>query len=169
MILSGSTTSPPSTPSAAYTCRLLKAVRTDDLPTLRSIRASGSDIVASNLYGESTLHLACRRSHFDIVKYMVLECGASLRRCDDGGRTPVHDAFWTGGVEADLVLFLLENEPESLKWTDNRGYTPLEYGRGEVGEWQRVLEGWDGWEKVKAKNGGKKNKGNMGGGAQVVG
>lgn len=70
----------------------------------------------------------------------------------------MHDAFWTGGVEAELVQFLLECEPEALRWTDNRGYTPLEYGRGEVGEWQRVLEGWDGWERVRKRAEERKKK-----------
>merc|ERR1712232_844242 len=81
-----------------------------------------------------------------MVKFLIGEAGLSCAEIrDDYHRTPLHDAFWTSTASPDVVEYLLEQPyvMDLLMAKDKRGYTPLDYSRGEDrGRWLRFL-----WER----------------------
>lgn len=70
------------------------AARTEDLPLLRKLHLEGRNLQCANKFGESIIHIICRRRRDDILNFLVAEVGVSLRLRDDLGRTPFHDAAW---------------------------------------------------------------------------
>ena len=93
--------------------------------------AKGTSLQCGNQFGETLIHLACRRSNLDLVSFLVNEVGVSLRVRDDFGRTPWHDACWRTEPDLGLLDVLLDQEPELLLLSDKRGHTPLDYARRE--------------------------------------
>jgi hypothetical protein len=109
-----------------------------------------------NKFGESLMHLACRRGRTDMVRFL-LEEDLSLsvdKQCsnenneniiiegkrerarhillsihDDYNKTPFHDACWTPTPNFELVLLLLKYVPEQILIQDIRGNTPFDYVR----------------------------------------
>ncbi|CAN0366601.1 unnamed protein product, partial [Laminaria digitata] len=67
---------------------------------------------------------------------VLLSHGGSLRICDDYGKTPLHDAFWTAEPRFDLVSMMLGLDWKLLRAADVRGATPLRYAK--KGHWR----GW---------------------------
>ena len=101
----------------------------------------------SNRFGESLLHLACRRGRTDMVRFLVVEMGSCPREVlsimDDCHKTPLHDACWTPTPNFELVHLLLQHAPEQVVRKDIRGNTPFDYVRREdYGVWLRFL-----WER----------------------
>lgn len=95
---------------------------------------------ASNRFGESVVHLATRRGSAPVLKFL-LSHGGSLRICDDYGKTPLHDAFWTAEPRFDLVLMMLGLDWKLLRAADVRGATPLRYAKkGHWGGWCAFLD-----------------------------
>jgi ankyrin repeat protein len=137
---------------AAYSTDIVMAVRTNNVHKAREIYLQKENSQfnygcnACNRFGESILHIACRRGHMDMVKFLIEEVGLRVDTIrDDYHRTPLHDAFWTPIASYDVVDFLLRqpNVVELLLLTDVRGYTPLDYARSEDrGKWLRFL-----WER----------------------
>jgi hypothetical protein len=126
---------------AAYGTDIISAVRQRDVPTLRRMHQEGRILQCCNRFGESILHMACRRGHLDIVRFLVDEGGVSFRVCDDYGRTPLHDACWTREPEIELVKMLVTACPDLLLFKDKRGFTPLAYVRRDHwGQWCEFLE-----------------------------
>ena len=78
----------PSYPVAAL------AARNEDFALLRKLHCEGHNLQCSNKFGESIIHIICRRRRDDILDFLVSEVGVSLRVRDDLGRTPFHDAAW---------------------------------------------------------------------------
>ena len=78
----------PSYPIAAL------AARNEDVDLLRKLHVEGHKLQCSNKFGESIIHIICRRRRDDILDFLVSEVGVSLRVRDDLGRTPFHDAAW---------------------------------------------------------------------------
>lgn len=137
----------------AYGTEIVMAVRNNDLAQAKALFYDTSPeskfnkgCNACNRFGESILHIACRRGHLDMVQFLVQDVGLSIINIrDDYHRTPLHDAFWTSKASYDVVDFLLNqpNVTELLLCKDRRGYTPLDYSRGEDrGKWLRFL-----WER----------------------
>jgi ankyrin repeat protein len=81
---------------------------------------------ACNQYGESLIHLACRRSSFQIVQFLLTH-GASAVTVDDFGRTPFHDACWRPDPRFDIIVCLLQHSPELIRCQDIRGSFALAY------------------------------------------
>ena len=81
---------------------------------------------ACNKFGESILHLACKRASFETVRFL-LSHGADLSVRDDYGRTPMHDACWRPEPDFALVSLLLTLSPSLLMRCDKWGFTPLMY------------------------------------------
>ena len=125
----------------AYTNDAVSAVRSSNLQTLRDIHTTHGPtyLKCCNRYGESLLHIACRRSTSAIVSFLLNEVNVSPNIKDDYGRTPLHDACWRGNPEYDIVELLLKKEPRLLWCKDVRGYLPLNYARRE--HWK----GWNGF------------------------
>ena len=115
----------------AYTLEVVNALRTERVDELRRLYESGASLQCCNRFGESLLHMACRRGLAEIVRFLVREAGVSLLVRDDFGRTALHDAFWTPKPQFALVQFIVEEEPALLSVRDVRGFAPLHYVRKE--------------------------------------
>lgn len=117
--------------TAMYDQDIVNAIRSNDVENLRKLSESGVDLQCGNRFGETLIHLACRRSHIDLVSYLVDDASVSLHVRDDFGRTPMHDACWRAEPNLELLDMLLDRAPELLMLKDKRGHTPLDYARRE--------------------------------------
>jgi ankyrin repeat protein len=127
---------------SAYKVELINVFRENDIEKCRELHKDGQSFQCCNRFGESLIHMACRRGWTDLVKFLVLEAGCSLLVQDDYGRTPFHDACWTPEPNFKLVEFLMEQVPELLSVTDVRGHTPFSYVRKTHWTvWRQFLEG----------------------------
>ena len=124
-------------------------VRNNDLAGLRMAHQGSSNtyttLQTSNRFGESLLHIACRRGYDDIARYLLDEAGVTPWVRDDFGRTPCHDACWTATPNLALMDLLVRRCPEMLLMSDKRGSTPLDYVRKDNWDvWRQFLsERWD--------------------------
>lgn len=114
-----------------YDTDMTDAIRSENVPRLRQLRAEGRQMQCCNRFGESTMHMACRRGSYPVVRFLMEECGCSIRLRDDFGRTPLHDACWTVQIEFEVMKMLIQAEPHMLLTSDKRGHTPLDYVRRE--------------------------------------
>ena len=115
---------------AAYTMRIVTAVRKNNLDELKKIQAEdGQRIDCYNQFGESLLHMACRRGFEDIVDYLMDQPEISVRISDDNGRTPMHDCCWNPNPQLKISKRIIERDPTLFLISDNRGYTPFQYAR----------------------------------------
>lgn len=99
-----------------------------------------------NKFGESLLHLACRRGRTEIARFLIEELTMNPRQSlairDDCFKTPLHDACWTPTPNFELVELILKHAPEQILMEDIRGNTPFDYVRREDYElWLKFL--WD--------------------------
>ena len=121
----------------AYNTKIVVEVRSNNLEGARALYRDGTfqhGCNACNRFGESILHIACRRGHLEMVKFLIGEVGISPSTIrDDYHRTPLHDAFWTSTHSPEVVDYLLEQPfvMDMLVCKDKRGFTPLDYSRGE--------------------------------------
>ena len=123
-------------------------VRNNDLAGLQMAHrgsAGSTTLQTSNKFGESLLHIACRRGYDDIARYLLDEAGVTPWVRDDFGRTPCHDACWTATPNLALMDLLVRRCPEMLLMSDKRGSTPLDYVRKDNWDvWRQFLsERWD--------------------------
>ena len=81
---------------------------------------------ACNRYAESIVHMACRRSDFKIVEYIIHHEG-DINLVDDFGRTPLHDACWRVDPRFDILTLLLDANIDLLRVHDSRLDIPLKY------------------------------------------
>lgn len=125
-----------------YSTDVVSAVRENDLPTLQSIHAKGRSLSCCNRFGESLLHMACRRGFDTIVLYLIQDASVSIRISDDCGRTPLHDGLWHKECQYAIMDLLVRTDPLLLLTCDKRGHTPFCYARKEHwGNWRQFL--WD--------------------------
>uniref|UniRef100_A0A7S3Q2F6 Uncharacterized protein n=2 Tax=Chaetoceros debilis TaxID=122233 RepID=A0A7S3Q2F6_9STRA len=115
----------------SYDNEVCKAVRSLNLDEIKTMHSQGRTFQCSNRFGESLMHMACRRGSSEVVNFLVEEAGVSIRCCDDFGRTPFHDACWSSIPNFDLIEFLIAKCPSMLLMCDKRGHTPLQYTRRE--------------------------------------
>lgn len=128
----------------AYGSDVLGAIRSQDLDALRQFHKSGKPLKCSNRFGESLLHLACRKGFADVVDMLINEAGVTLRVKDDFGRNPAHDACWTVEPNFQLMDLIVGSCPDLLLVKDVRGHTPLDYVR---------REHWPAWSEYLMKKG----------------
>eukprot|EP00542_Grammatophora_oceanica_P022339 CAMPEP_0194046972 /NCGR_PEP_ID=MMETSP0009_2-20130614/23239_1 /TAXON_ID=210454 /ORGANISM="Grammatophora oceanica, Strain CCMP 410" /LENGTH=376 /DNA_ID=CAMNT_0038692463 /DNA_START=167 /DNA_END=1294 /DNA_ORIENTATION=+ len=114
---------------AAYTPDLISAVRREDVAELRRLMNAGVLLQACNKFGESILHMACRRGSTKVVEFLLNEASVDVRVCDDYGRSALHDSFWTREPSVELVQLILGKCPDLLIVQDKRCFTPLNYAR----------------------------------------
>jgi len=119
-----------------YDAEVIAAIRNQDIDTLRKMHQSGRSLQCSNKFGESLLHMACRRGFVQVVDFLLHEAGVSIRIRDDYGRTPLHDACWTIEPNFELMEMLIQEAPQLLWVRDKRNDSPLRYAR---------REHWAGW------------------------
>ena len=117
---------PSSKQMADYDKSMVTAVRSSDLPTLKGFYAEGRSMSACNKFSESIVHMACRRSQFDMVDFIVRH-GGDICIVDDYGRTPLHDACWRLSPQFDIVTLLLDRNVDLIRMIDIRGASPLKY------------------------------------------
>lgn len=128
-------------PCDIYDMEVSRAVRACDLDKMRKLHAAGKSFDASNRFGESLLHMACRRGNARIVKFLIEEAQVQVNVRDDMGRSCLHDACWTSSCNYDVMDVLMKVlPPEFWVMEDNRGHTPFDYVRREHwGPWLRYL------------------------------
>jgi hypothetical protein len=127
---------------AGYDIHVVSAIRTSNLDKLKELHQAGKTMNACNQFGESLIHMACRRGDVNIVKFMLSCKDVKVNVRDDYGRTPLHDACWTSTPNFDVMELLLEViAPELLLAEDVRGHTPFCYARREHwAEWVEFLD-----------------------------
>lgn len=133
---------PPEEDIAAYDLETVKAIRSNNLDKLRELWRSGKSMDACNQFGESVLHMACRRGYSKMVEFLLCEVKVRSERCDDFGRNPFHDALWTSTPNFDVVDLLIDYaDPSLLLSEDVRGNHPFAYARSDHSErWIDFLE-----------------------------
>ena len=126
---------------ASYGLKVVNMCRTNDVEGLAEIMECGLSYNPCNQFGESLIHMACRRGNYPMLKYLV-DRGCSVQICDDFGRTPLHDACWTSEPNFKIVELILDTDTRLLHIVDCRGATPLAYVKRE--NWQKWKEVRDG-------------------------
>ena len=116
---------------AAYDTDVVAAVRENHLDEIRSFHNSGRTLSCCNRFGESLIHMACRRGYANTVTYLLEEAHVSVRIRDDCGRTPLHDACWHRTTQYEIVDTIIRVDPALLCISDKRGHTPFAYARRE--------------------------------------
>ena len=111
---------------ASYGIALVQAVRTGDAKLLASLLRAGLSRNPCNAFGESIVHMVCRRGEMDLLQ-VLKDAGTSLQVSDDFGRTPLHDACWTATPNFDVVDLILRSDSRLLRICDCRGASPLSY------------------------------------------
>jgi len=127
---------------ACYSHEVVSATRDNDMSKLRELHASGHSLYCCNRFGESLLHMACRRGFTSMVKFLIEDANVTVRRSDDCGRTPFHDALWNKDCQYGIVEMLVLREPSLLFTCDKNGHTPFAFARREHWHlWRQFL--WD--------------------------
>jgi ankyrin repeat protein len=125
----------------SYDLELVNAIRAKDIDTLRTLHKEGKSMNACNRFGESLLHMCCRRGDAELVKFLVEEIGVRTNIKDDYGRTPLHDACWRPTPNFEIMEILIKNSHRDLLLAaDVRGHTPFDYARKEHwGAWVKFF------------------------------
>ena len=113
----------------AYDNDAIALVVSRNIDKLSEKYSAGKCVNPYNKFGESLLHMACRRGFTDVVAFFIKDCEESVRVRDDYGRTPLHDCFWTVEPQFDLIRLLVGLDPSLLLYKDKRNHCPLEYVR----------------------------------------
>lgn len=113
----------------SYKHDVLDAVRNSDLEMLKKFHADKRPLKCSNAFGESILHLACRKNLVQVVRFLVETAGVPVRVSDDYGRSPLHDAVWVKQPNFELMDIVIGKCPDLLYIKDRRGHTPLGFAR----------------------------------------
>lgn len=152
----------------SYSKDLLDAVRTSNVEELQRLYDQGVCMNACNRFGESTLHIACRRADVETVRFLldhsppvsrsasvtsldslvssdqeVTQSSNVQHLLDDYGRSPLHDVCWRpdSGNCFSLAFLFLRLNPDLLRLQDFRGYTPLHYVQpDQQAQWCAFLE-----------------------------
>jgi ankyrin repeat protein len=124
----------------AYTMEASMTVRDNDLlEKLKELYALGVTLESCNRF-ESLVHIACRRGHTRMVKFLVKEVKVSVHIADDMNRLPLHDACWASKPNFEIVELLLREAPEHALCADKRGHTPFDFTRNpDWTEWVSFL------------------------------
>jgi Ankyrin repeats (3 copies) len=115
---------------ASYHVYLVKLVRSNDTEALRSVMQSGISPNPCNAFGESLVHMVCRRGDYNLLR-VLLDSGTSIQVSDDYGRTPLHDACWAAEPSFETVELIVDKDIALFHMTDSRGAVPLSYVRPE--------------------------------------
>lgn len=138
---SGFVATPTEIQQASYHMHMISLVRKNDIDTFKKVMLSG--LVSPNpcnQFGESLLHMVCRRGRFEML-HIMLQAGASVHVVDDFGRTPLADACWASETAFDVVRALLDLDARLINMSDLRGSLPLSYvPKKDHGAWIKFLD-----------------------------
>lgn len=125
----------------AYDLNVVQAIRHNDIERLRSMLREGKSFNACNRFGESLIHMVCRRGNIPMATFLIKEACVDVDVRDDFGRSPMHDACWTSKPNVAIMDLLVNSvSPEMLLAEDVRGHTPFDYARKEhYEEWCEYL------------------------------
>jgi ankyrin repeat protein len=121
-----------------YSHDVITAIRNQNVDQLREFHENGRPLKSSNRFGESLLHMACRRGFLEVASFLINEAGVTVQVRDDYGRTPMHDACWTTEPNFELLEMLMRKCPSLLFLKDRRGHAPLQYARKE--HWKSYIQ-----------------------------
>lgn len=125
----------------AYDHNVIAAIRMQDLDTLHEYHSQGRPLKCSNKFGESLLHMACRKGMLEVTSFLVNQASVPFAVCDDYGRSPLHDACWAHRTNFELIDLILTHCPDLLYIQDKRGHTPLSYLRQDKwAAWNKYLQ-----------------------------
>jgi hypothetical protein len=132
---------------ASYTTEITTAARQNDIKSLKKLcsthdkcSSSYSSLNCANRFGETLLHIACRRGYKDLVRHLLDQPEISVRVIDDGGRTPLHDTCWNPNPQFEIGQWIIKQDPSLFLITDKRGFTPFQYARPEHWrQWRQFL------------------------------
>lgn len=111
---------------ASYGVKTVQVVRQSDEDALTQMLDCGLSPNPCNPFGESIVHMVCRRGDTKMLKVLI-DKGCSLQVTDDFGRTPLHDACWTAEPNFEIVQLILDTDERLLHMLDCRGSSPLSY------------------------------------------
>ena len=98
-------------------------------------RVPRPDLDLQTKQGVTALHLAVRKRHMELVKYLLLDEHVSTRIRDSKGQIALHRAAAVGSLK--LVELLCREGKSPVNWKDKKGWTPLFHalaeGHGDVG------------------------------------
>jgi len=115
---------------AAYDILVVSATRENDVQRLKMLHSDKEmSLECCNRFGETLLHMACRRGFRDIGEFLLDDVKVNVRVRDDCGRTPFHDVCWNPQPQLELAEALLRRDPTLLLISDKRGHTPFQYAR----------------------------------------
>jgi hypothetical protein len=118
-----------------------QVTRNGNLEGLKELHSRGVCLQSCNAYGESIVHIVCRRRNLTSLEFLTQHADVSVRVRDDMGRTCLHDAAWTDKPNFELIEKLLTIAPDFLVTRDKRGHLALDYvPRARWAEWCRFLE-----------------------------
>jgi hypothetical protein len=112
---------------AAHSFKLTNAARRGDLAFLEQHLKEGKPLQCCNRYGESIVHIVCRRGRGTLLRFLIEEAKVTVMVRDDVGRGPLHDAAWSDEPNFELVKMLLLQAPELMFLKDFRDHSPLAY------------------------------------------
>jgi hypothetical protein len=122
---------------ASYGLHLVQAIRASDTSFISKFLKCGVSSNPCNMFGESIVHMVCRRGNFNLLKTFI-DGGCSVQVSDDFGRTPLHDACWTSEPCFKSVELVLDKDIRLFNIRDCRGFTPLNYVKRE--NWSKWIE-----------------------------
>lgn len=98
-----------------------------DLPGMKKALDENQCCNISNPHGDTVLHKVCRYSSHEMLEEL-LSRGADVSICDESGRTPLHDGFWTAGsLNPEVLKMIMDRAPHLMLATDRFGAVPLKY------------------------------------------
>ena len=118
---------PTSLQLASYDLHLMTVAKSGNAEKLKCMLGAGLSPNPSNSFGESLLHMVCRRGWVDVLHYLVNEHHIDLQIADDHGRHPLHDCCWASEPNFQIAKVLLERDRHLFYMADVRGSLPLCY------------------------------------------
>jgi hypothetical protein len=131
---------------ASYSRHIIDLIKSHNVNKFQQIMMCGISSNPCNAFGESSLHMVCRRGDATLLKILLSDTvNAELHVADDYGRTPLHDACWASEMAVDVInLILQENSVENIHMfymEDARGSLPLSYvHKSQYQQWIQYIE-----------------------------
>jgi Ankyrin repeats (3 copies) len=92
---------------ASYDLYLVNVAKNGDTKKLKEIIDAGLSPNPANSFGDSLLHMICRRGWDKVLSFLVDELRVDVRVSDDHGRTPLHESCVSTRYDYVCVLLYL--------------------------------------------------------------